>query len=73
MLVVPVFERSPMYHALFVEDLLDLVNLTNISDKIEEKTRFRLISLIQKMMTWLKNMVHPDGEISFFNDFQDYT
>lgn len=62
------FERSPMYHALFLEDLLDLVNLANINKKIEEKTRLILISVIKKMMIWLKNMTHPDGEISFFND-----
>lgn len=62
------FERSPMYHALFLEDILDLINLANASNKIDQMLKFNLLSYLPKMMCWLKNMIHPDGEISFFND-----
>jgi len=59
------FELSTMYHAIFLEDLLDLVNThkayeKKIPDGIEET--------IPKMLNWLIAMCHPDGEISFFND-----
>ena len=59
------FELSPMYHAIFLEDLLDLVNIhqaygRNLPDSFESK--------IVQMLEWLKVMCHPDGEISFFND-----
>lgn len=63
------FERSPMYHAIFLEDLLDLINLacvfkTQIEPKLIEHWRV----VAKKMLRWLKSMTHPDGQISFFND-----
>ena len=59
------FELSPMYHAIFLEDLLDLVNIHQAYDKsfpdnFENK--------IVQMLEWLKAMCHPDREIAFFND-----
>jgi uncharacterized heparinase superfamily protein len=59
------FELSPMYHTIFLEDLLDLVNLhraynRELSCKVTDK--------ILGMFKWLETMCHPDGEISFFND-----
>ena len=59
------FELSPMYHAIFLEDLLDLVNIhqaydKSFSDNFEKK--------IVQMLEWLKTMCHPDREIAFFND-----
>ncbi|TCB73701.1 heparinase II/III family protein [Acinetobacter sp. ANC 4177] len=63
------FELTPMYHAIFLEDLLDLYQLitrcyaqTGLIDVEHLKTK------IIKMLDWLKYMSHPDGEISFFND-----
>jgi uncharacterized heparinase superfamily protein len=58
------FERSPMYHSLILEDLLDLVNLGRVypgllPDWSGEAAR---------MSGWLKQMLHPDGQIAFFND-----
>lgn len=59
------FELSPMYHSIFLEDLLDLVNLHYLYKR-------QLISGVKKkilpMFDWLKSMCHPDGGISFFND-----
>jgi uncharacterized heparinase superfamily protein len=66
------FERSPMYHALALEDVLDLVNLrraigaradhpvNDVADECERRA--------SGMRHWLRVMTHPDGEVSFFND-----
>lgn len=63
------FERSPMYHAIILEDLLDLLNLArvfpgNVSDSVKDEWE----KTVQGMRCWLVAMTHPDGEISFFND-----
>lgn len=66
------FELSPMYHALALEDLLDLVNICTAYDRALTQTqkllRDRWISLIPVMSRWLDALSHPDGEIAFFND-----
>lgn len=67
------FELSPMYHLLFLEDVLDIINIVEsaaragrgsdvgaIVDAIDER--------LTAMFAWAHAMVHPDGEISFFND-----
>lgn len=59
------FERSPMYHALMLEDLLDLLNLSTSYGKRKPELWG---SEVQKMQSWLAAMTHPDGEIAFFND-----
>ena len=59
------FELSPMYHAIFLEDLLDIVNIHNAYSKELPKNIKKKILL---MLDWMKAMSHPDGEISFFND-----
>lgn len=63
------FELSPMYHAIFLEDLLDLINLAGGYPGVvecEQVDQLRLIAI--KMLEWLRTMCHPDGEIAFFND-----
>lgn len=63
------FERSPMYHSLILEDILDIINLINVFPNcIEEEKVERLKLDARKMLAWLKDMSHPDNEISFFND-----
>lgn len=62
------FERSPMYHALFLEDILDLINLANTYKTIDETIVSHWKQLGYQMLYWLKNMIHPDKEIAFFND-----
>lgn len=59
------FERSPMYHAIILEDLLDMSNMMRaygypIPEGWLEKS--------DKMLSWLSGMSHPDGEIALFND-----
>lgn len=58
------FERSPMYHALILEDLLDLINLSAVYPDVAAPWR----DTAGRMLGWLESMCHPDGEISFFND-----
>lgn len=66
------FERSPMYHALALEDVLDLINVaTVLADGIPQKWSAFVGSwpeFAHRMRVWLTAMCHPDGEISFFND-----
>lgn len=63
------FERSTMYHSIFLEDLLDLINLTESYPKVFSRVsvlKWRDIAAL--MLVWCNGMIHPDGEIAFFND-----
>lgn len=60
------FERSPMYHATFTEDLLDLVNVARWAG--DEAIAGALAPRAASALAWLAEMTHPDGEIAFFND-----
>jgi len=63
------FERSPMYHSLILEDLFDLVNIAQAYPQVSlvgEVYAWRWVA--GRMLGWLRNMCHPDGRISFFND-----
>lgn len=63
------FELSPMYHALIVEDLLDLVQLARVyPGRFGEEDVARWREASTRMLDWLRAMSHPDGEIAFFND-----
>lgn len=66
------FERSTMYHALALEDMLDMCNVARaFPDAIPEHWSALVSSfpdVIGKMRDWLAGMIHPDREISFFND-----
>lgn len=63
------FERSTMYHAIFLEDVLDLINAANCwPGLVPEAQLARWIETSGRMLRWLKEMTHPDGEIAFFND-----
>ncbi|MCU6433908.1 heparinase II/III family protein [Undibacterium sp. Jales W-56] len=63
------FERSPMYHAIFLEDMLDLLNIVDaFPERVAVNTVRRWHEIATSMLGWLVGMSHPDGEISFFND-----
>ena len=63
------FELSPMYHAIFLEDVLDLINISKVySQVIQEAHINKWTKIVKKMISWLDTMTHPDGDISFFND-----
>ena len=59
------FERSTMYHAAALEDLLDLVNLLTAYGRTPPS---EWLAAIARMRSWLRLLTHPDGEIAFFND-----
>ena len=66
------FELSPMYHALALEDMLDLANIAQAFDGSLTPKQKALFSdwraRIPAMLHWLKTLSHPDGRIAFFND-----
>lgn len=68
------FERSTMYHALALEDLLDVENIVGAYVDADEsgvalrKAAGGVRARTPSMRRWLATMCHPDGEISYFND-----
>lgn len=63
------FERSPMYHAIVLTDLLDLLQLAQLFPNVFENSRQRCWTRVAgSMLRWLRIMSHPDGELAFFND-----
>mgnify|MGYP002279991245 CR=1 FL=1 len=63
------FERSPMYHAIILEDLLDIVSLNSgYPDVIDQELVKSIKGRLPEMVGFLRGVCHPDGEIGFFND-----
>ena len=63
------FERSPMYHAIILEDLLDLIQLALCwPGVIDAATVAGWRQTAGRMLAWLEAMTHPDGGIALFND-----
>lgn len=63
------FERSPMYHAIILGDVLDLANLARAcAGSVVPEVEDALRAMVSKMLHWLAAMTHPDGGIGFFND-----
>lgn len=63
------FERSPMYHAIFLEDVLDLINVAQFwPGRVSDAQVVDLRETAGRMLSWLIGMTHPDGEIALFND-----
>ena len=68
------FERSPMYHALALEDVLDLIDAIDAfatGDAEVEPLRDALADRVSAMLRWLGAMTHPDGTLGRFNDCAD--
>lgn len=61
------FERSPMYHALVLEGLLDLIQIGRQYALSPDRV-MQWEVLAKRMLAWLRIMIHPDGGIAFFND-----
>jgi hypothetical protein len=60
------FERSPMYHALALEDVLDLLNLA-IAFGVSPFER-SLREPAPSMLFYLRCLSHPDASLASFND-----
>ena len=61
------FERSPMYHSMIFEDVLDLLNILPRGKKWIG-LRKQLGGAADRMVGFLDAMTHPDGGIALFND-----
>lgn len=60
------FELSPMYHSLAMEDLLDLIS---ISDQLPSNFPKEVIrEKFVKGMQWLQTMIYNNEELAHFND-----
>lgn len=62
------YERSPMYHAIVLENLLDLINTARTYGSIAQSQRDLWTTKARAMLAWQINMEHPDGQFAFFND-----
>jgi uncharacterized heparinase superfamily protein len=63
------FERSTMYHCIFLEDLLDLINIASALPSLVGTTVVATWrQSASHMLAWLEGMTHPDGGIALFND-----
>lgn len=63
------FELSPMYHLIFLNDLLDLYNLCEAyPNRFEDSFVNVLLKNIEKMHNWLKKVMHPDEKLPLMND-----
>lgn len=62
------FELSPMYHAIILEDLLDLINAARTYGRANDRIFRDMPDVTARMRHWLAAMTHPDGGLSFFND-----
>ncbi len=61
------FERSPMYHALALEDVLDLINLlAAYGDRHPLVPALRAAA--SPMLHWSRCLRHPSGSMARFND-----
>lgn len=59
------FERSPMYHSIILKDLSEIIYSYQNSN-LEVPMIF--IDMEKRMVDYLAKTIHPDGEISLFND-----
>ncbi|MBN1578446.1 MAG: alginate lyase family protein [Chitinispirillaceae bacterium] len=64
------FERSPMYHGIILEDMLDLITMaqgygqSGIPKHLIDEWK----TTLNKMLLWFRAMCHGDGKIALFND-----
>ena len=62
------FERSPMYHLLILEDVLDCLNIHQAAPCFNEASLSALQEKATRMLAFAADTLHPDGDIAFFND-----
>ena len=60
------FELSPMYHSLAMEDLLDLISISNKFSKNFPSNV--ILKKYYKGISWLETMIYNNGELTHFND-----
>ena len=60
-------ERSPSYHGIVLEDVLDVLGIAGKAG-IDASAIAELQELGTRMTTWFAAMRHPDGGLALFND-----
>jgi uncharacterized heparinase superfamily protein len=60
-------ERSPSYHGIVLEDLLDVLAISAEAG-IDPSRAAELQEIGRRMTTWFAAMRHPDGGLALFND-----
>jgi hypothetical protein len=61
-------ERTAMYQAVLLEDVLDCLNAAQTYGLEQSKVISNGRLLFSSMLYWLRAMTHPDGSIVLFND-----
>jgi uncharacterized heparinase superfamily protein len=59
------FELSAMYHSILLKGLTELIHVYN---KLGFTAPSEFFKVQKKAIRYLKNIIHPDGEIPLFND-----
>ncbi len=59
------FELSPMYHAIVMHRLLQLIALLGREDRLVEET---LVPAVARMATFLQGTLCPDGDVALLGD-----
>ena len=63
------YELSPMYHAILLWDLADLICLERSTElPVLRQRAVEWKQCFTSGLQWLQRMVHPDQDLSFFND-----
>ncbi len=63
------FELSPMYHAILLEDVLDLINLCQSGKFVSDREALsKLAATAGRALAWLEGIVDEEGRIPLLND-----
>ncbi|MEE4185769.1 MAG: alginate lyase family protein, partial [Gammaproteobacteria bacterium] len=63
------FERSPMYHAIVVEDCLDVLNCVHAeAGRLHPHSREAIATATERALEFLDDITAVDGQIPLFND-----
>jgi uncharacterized heparinase superfamily protein len=62
------FERSPMYHAIVTQDVLDVINLLRSMPSAPPGLMAVFKDKARAALAFLDGILHPDGDIPLFND-----
>jgi uncharacterized heparinase superfamily protein len=63
-------ERSPMYHAWILDHMLDIQNLFASYPPDAPECVSEVTNGVERMTQYLRQIIHPDGEIPLLNDSQ---
>jgi uncharacterized heparinase superfamily protein len=59
------YEIAPMYHALLLEDVLDILN---IAERYATPPPRGMREIVPRALAYLQHVTHPDGRLAHFHD-----